>query len=278
MNSQPILKFIAGKNPIFNIEYGILSAPVRHVFMIATVWYLTQKKQQDNFQILEIGSWIGASALSWAQGLKTHNNAKGTLTCVDAWQPFFDRETHKNDVYTTMEQALSTETAYQLFSHNISTLPDTITCQHLRGQSANILPLLREKAFDIVFIDGDHGYTAVSKDIHHSIPLIKEGGIICGDDLNLQLFEVDHENTIANAETDFIKDLKTGRNYHPGVTLALGKIFGEVSSWGGFWAMQKRGHEWHKISLKDMPINFPEHFPESALKKAESHLQDITID
>lgn len=277
MSGQTLLKFIAGTNPIFNMEYGILSAPVRHVFMIASVWYLTKGKENPNFQILEIGSWVGASALSWAQGLRQHNHGKGTITCVDAWKPFFDRSLHQADVYQTMEQALSTETAYQLFLHNISTLPQTIRCQHLRAQSEAILPLLKEKAFDIIFIDGDHAYTPVLRDIKNSLALVKDGGMICGDDLNLQLHEVDKDYTIANAEADFIKDKQSNRNYHPGVTLAVAEVFGEVSSWGGFWAMQKRGNTWHKITLKDMPVHYPDHFPQDALKRAEDHFNDIQL-
>lgn len=277
MSGQPLLKFVAGTKPIFNMEYAILSAPVRHVFMIATIWYLTKEKKQESMHVLEIGSWLGASALSWAQGLKTHNEAKGSITCVDAWKPFLNRETHHNDVYVSMEQALGTETAYQLFSHNISTVPSSITCQHLRGKSDNLLPLLRENTFDLVFIDADHAYTPVLNDIKNSLALVKEGGIICGDDLNLQLTQVDRDNTLKHAEDDFIKDSKTNRNYHPGVTLAVAEIFGEVSAWGGFWAMQKRGNKWHKISMKDMPVHYPEHFPESALKKAEDHLKDIEL-
>ncbi len=277
MSNQPMLKFIAGTKPIFNVDYAILSAPVRHVFMIATIWYLTKERKNEDMQILEIGSWVGASALSWAQGLKIHNNAKGTITCIDAWKPFFNRETHNNDIYITMEQALASETAYQLFSHNISTLPSTIICQHLRGKSDNVLPLLRENTFDVVFIDGDHAYTPVMKDIKNSLALVKDGGIICGDDLNLQLSQVDKENTVKNAEADFVKDIKSNRNYHPGVTLAVAEIFGEVSAWGGFWAMQKRRGQWHTIALKDMPIHYPEHFPESMIKKAEDHLGDISI-
>jgi len=277
MSSQPLLKFVAGNQPLFNMEYGILSAPVRHVFMIATIWYLTREKKNENMQILEIGSWVGASALSFAQGLKIHNEAMGTITCLDAWKPFFNHEPEKTDCMKNMEMALSTETAYQLFSHNVSTLPTSITCQHLRGQSNNILPLLRENSFDVVFIDGDHAYTPVLRDIKNSLALVKDGGIICGDDLNLQLSQVDKENTLKHAEYDFIKDPKTNRNYHPGVALAVAEIFGEVSVWGGFWAMQKQANKWCKISMKDMPLHYPEHFPASALKKAEDHFNDIEL-
>jgi predicted O-methyltransferase YrrM len=277
MSTHPMLNFIAGNKPMFNLDYAILSAPVRHIFMMGVVWHLTRKKTNDNLQILEIGSWVGASALSFGQGLRLHNNAKGTLTCLDAWKPFFNRETHSDDVYVNMEKALGSEAAYQLFTHNINTLPKSITCQHLRGKTDDILPLLRDESFDIVFIDADHAYTPVLKDIKNSLALVKDGGVICGDDLNLQLHEVDQDNTAAQKEADFIKDIKTGRNYHPGVTLACGEVFGEVSSWGGFWAMQKSGSEWKKISLKDMPVHYPEHFPAEAIKKAEDHFNDLTV-
>lgn len=277
MSSQPMLKFIAGREPIFNIEYAILSAPVRHTFMMATVWYLNKQMKSSDFQILEIGSWVGASALSWAEGLETHNNAKGTITCVDAWKPFFDRQTHKDDVYVKMEHALSTDAAYQLFLHNVSTIPAGINCQHLRGQSDNILPLLNSEAFDVVFIDADHAYTPVLKDIKNSLRLVKEGGIICGDDLNLQLSEVDEALTKENAEKDLLRDSKLNRNYHPGVTLAVAEVFGEVSAWGGFWAMQKKGGQWVKISMKDMPVAFPKHFPADAVEKAKSHYNDLVV-
>ena len=58
------------------------------------------------------------------------------------------------------------------------------------------------------------------------------------------------------AMLDLVKDPKTGRNFHPGVTLAVDEIFGEVSMWGGFWAMQRQGKGWKKFSLKGMPVHY----------------------
>lgn len=276
MSYQNLLKVISPDKPILDIQYSILSAPVRHVFMMGIIWYLTQKKSIENLQVLEIGSWYGASALSWAQGLKLHNQSKGTINCVDAWVPFFDRNIHQDDVYVLMENSLASDVAYNIFLHNMKSLPSTINCQHFRGKSQNILPLLTQ-AFDVVFIDGDHTYKAVKKDIEQSLHLVKESGIICGDDLNLQLHQCDAATVRANPDKDFIKDPKTGRNYHPGVTLAVAEIFGEVSMWGGFWALQKIQGKWQKISLQGMPINYPEYFPNSAIEKAKDHLKDITI-
>lgn len=39
--------------------------------------------------------------------------------------------------------------------------------------------------FDWVYIDGDHSYDAVKKDLTFYYPLIKRGGYLCGDDYGL---------------------------------------------------------------------------------------------
>ena len=51
--------------------------------------------------------------------------------------------------------------------------------------------MLPRHAFDIAFIDGDHAYTAVLRDLQAACELIRDGGILCGDDLELQIAEID---------------------------------------------------------------------------------------
>ena len=63
----------------------------------------------------------------------------------------------------------------------------------------------------------------------------------------MQIKDIDYNFAIENKNKYFIKDPKTNKNYHPGVTVAISEIFGEVSSWGGFWAMQKINNNWNKI-------------------------------
>lgn len=278
MSYQNILSTVSAKKPIFDIPYGILSAPVRHCFMIGTIWYLKKNNPNlKNISVMEIGSWLGASALSFAQGLQDHNDSQGTITCVDAWKPFFDEEKNSADVHQNMQAMLGSDIAYNIFLHNISTLPASILCQHLKGQSDNILSMLKDEQFDVIFVDADHTYEPVKKDILNSIPLLKDGGIICGDDLNLQMFECDSELAKRSGDQDFIKDTKTGRNFHPGVTLAVDEIFGKVAAFGGFWAIQKKGNGWVIPSYENMPIIYPKHLPDGALEKAKDHMKDIKI-
>ena len=67
MNDINFLKSLDKQKTFLDHKHAVLSAPVRHLFMIGVVWYLNRKK--SNLSVLEIGSWFGASTLSWAQGI-----------------------------------------------------------------------------------------------------------------------------------------------------------------------------------------------------------------
>ncbi|MBU3591454.1 class I SAM-dependent methyltransferase [Polynucleobacter sp. 78F-HAINBA] len=41
----------------------------------------------------------------------------------------------------------------------------------------------QDESFDLVYIDGDHTYEGVVKDLAAWYPKVKKGGIICGDDI-----------------------------------------------------------------------------------------------
>ncbi len=85
---------------------------------------------------------------------------------------------------------------------------------------------------------------------------------MCGDDLELQVSEINLENAKKNIDSDFIPDPKTNNWFHPGVTLAVGEFFGEVSVWEGFWAMRKRGASWEKVVWEELDLGnvlVPEH-------------------
>ena len=57
--------------------------------------------------------------------------------------------------------------------------------------------------------------------------MIEENGIICGDDLNLQMHQVNADNAKVNRNKDFIRDPLSGKNFHPGVTIAVDEVFGK---------------------------------------------------
>ena len=57
-----------------------------------------------------------------------------------------------------------------------------------------------------IFIDGAHGYEDVKFDIAEARRLVKDGGFICGDDLELQMHEIDPAFAQAHKEEDYLED------------------------------------------------------------------------
>ena len=104
---------------------------------------------------------------------------------------------------------------------------------------------LRQRQQDILefigqFLDGK-GYPPSVRDIQEGCRLLRNGGYICGDDLEVQWDEAiqDHAEKYKNNE-DYVKDT-VGRHYHPGVTVAVYEELGKVTCYEGYWIMQKQG-------------------------------------
>ena len=207
---------------------------VRHFFMQKLVENECNKRDRENFKILEVGSWAGGSAITWAEAISKCNKRGGEVYCIDPWVNY--KNTTK-----LMHEALRKNKIFDLFQHNINASGYGDMIFMFRGFSGNILPMLKNNQFDLIFVDGDHSYKAVLQDIQNAAPLLKEGGILCGDDLELQYFEIDIENAKKNKEQDFIIDTKTQNHFPPGVCLAIGEFLGkEVSAWHGFGLCVKK--------------------------------------
>ncbi len=206
--------------------------PRRHTYMQR----IAIKERVTN--VLEVGSWAGGSALVWAGVVKQRN---GIVVCVDPWKPYIDLSNNKS--LKPMEKALKKDKVFKLFMHNVRTSGNEKTIIPCRGASDDVLPVLGQ--FDLVYIDGDHSIESVRNDIKNCIPLVRDGGILCGDDLEKQLSEVD-----LNATSDAaFKGIDYIDGYHPGVTIAVFEELGSVSSWDGFWAVRKNGRSWEPVTL-----------------------------
>jgi predicted O-methyltransferase YrrM len=202
------------------------------------------------FNVLEIGSWAGQSAMLWAGELRRSGRA-GNVFCVDAWRPFASKEQiGLNTGVAFMDSAARRDRIFPLFWHNIkaSGLSDTVV--PLRGRSMEVLPVLQRNHFDLVFVDASHAYTDLMNDLRCSAPLVKQGGVICGDDLEFQADEVNRALAERERERDFILDTETGQEYHPGVTMGIDEFFGRrISCRDGFWAMRRTGDGWEDVPL-----------------------------
>ncbi len=231
--------------------------PKKYKHMQAFLRWECSRSSYEHYQILEIGSWAGGSAVIWAEAIKRFHHGKGFVLCIDPWSKYDIGG--EGGVYKVMNQALEKEEIFQLFLHNIKALGHEDIIRWIRMKSEEILPFLRPESFDLIYLDGRHTYEQVLEDLKNAAPLLREGGILCGDDLELQLPLVDVRRAKVNAQVDYIQDPRSGEWFHPGVTLAVAHWFGTVSAWDGFWAMRKQDQNWEPVVIGQVPHAPEEH-------------------
>jgi len=194
--------------------------------------------------LLEIGSWAGASLVAWDRA--SHRSLQ--LHAVDIWESYF---TERNDLYDMMNHAADTGEIERLFRHNarVCGLDDHLTV--IKKDSREALKDLHKagKQFDVIYIDGCHLYHVVRDDIQWAKLLVKDGGILCGDDLEEQIEghgSIAHRALIsANVEAGHAD----GKSYHVGVSQAVADHFGPVSCYEGFWLVRKVHGGWEHVDL-----------------------------
>lgn len=228
-------------------------APERQVYMAAAVHM--KRNRNRPLRILEIGSYMGASMLTWAAAVTQLTEGTAIITCVDPWDG-----AALEQYSAVMSGYLKTGAAYRVFMNNVKKVGHRVEVRHRIGKSDEVLPTLREK-FDIIYIDGCHLYDCTVYDIAACDKLLDDDGYVCGDDLELQMPQIDIAHARANLETDYIVDPRTGIAFHPGVTLGVGEFFGDVSVYRGFWIMQRSGERYKKVSLAGSLGCLPRHWP-----------------
>lgn len=269
--TNPLIRFLAGDAPYFGGRTeGTQGSAVRHPFMAASIHLLRNAGRR--VRLLEIGSYAGFSALTWAEAIETFCPQGGELLCIDPWLGYYDEKVLSlDDSRGTMQQALvpmaddlHMDFVYELFRHNIAFANrDKVTIRHIRASAVEMFAYLREAQFDLVYIDGRHLYEDVLADLRGADRLVAPGGFLCGDDLEAQLHEVDATAARANAGRHTFTDPRSGRLYHPGVALAVAEFFGgPVANYSGYWIMRRSDSgRYVPADLSQSPIIIPRHFP-----------------
>lgn len=110
---------------------------------------------------MEVGSYIGKSAIAMAIGAKK-------VLCIDTFEA-------SADVFDDNGNLLQTGNCLQAFLDNTKEY-DNIS--YLKGRSEELIPALEDASFDLIFLDGDHSYEGVWRDIVCCWPKLKIGGIL----------------------------------------------------------------------------------------------------
>jgi predicted O-methyltransferase YrrM len=244
------------KKPYFGVWMASAQGnPFRYRHMRDTVFAyvkgLGDRGESGNFvNVMEIGSYAGGSTIQWATALRESGASTYRVHSVDPWDAYIDESRNFRVAYRIMNRNLANGNVLRLFVQNLAAAGVADNCRQFRGRSEEVLSMLKADQFDIIYIDGDHASEAMKRDLSNAVPLLKTGGILCGDDLELQMDMLDETFVYANAESDFIMDPKSGTLFHPGVVIGMYEFFGRrVSNYNGFWIQKWDGREFHDVEL-----------------------------
>lgn len=234
------------------------SPPVRYAVMAELIRYVLRGKSK--VRVLEVGSWAGASAITFGTVIRDLGISDSKILCVDQWTLNFGIEDSPLH-YRSMNAAAMTGEIQRLFDHNVNVCGLREMVEVKKASSRHVLHLLESATFDLVYIDGSHKQDDVLYDIQQAKRLVCNGGVICGDDHELLKAQVDsdaHQKELIKG-TDFVVDPRTGFSYHPGVTEAIAAMFDNVWQRYGLWGVERLGEQWSIPSFQVSGLEIPSH-------------------
>ena len=170
--------------PILNKKQGIA-----HFYHKIQGWFDFQdlytkiiNEIPENSHIVEIGAWKGMStAYLTVEAINSGKNIK--IDVVDLWTG----EENNPEAFTSDPEFMAyNKNIFELFKKNLSPVIGKIN--PIQMSSVKASKLYANNSLDFVFIDANHEYEDVKKDIESWLPKIKSGGYIGGHDYNANSF------------------------------------------------------------------------------------------
>lgn len=159
------------KNEQFFSREGFTFSIAKKIFTMAILglwdsYYLFYyaRRIPDNGTYLEIGSYLGGSLVCIYEATKI----SGVSIKIIAIEPFLWRLVNKENAVTTESQ----------FYKNTKSIPLKL----IKSKSDEAKNQIDDNSIDLLFIDGNHSYKQIKKDIENYWPKIKSNGILLGHD------------------------------------------------------------------------------------------------
>jgi hypothetical protein len=129
------------------------------------------ENQKSNMIVAEIGVYDGSTTSDYIEIIKKN---QGKLLVIDWFQG------NENVGGTHGFNPSNKDSVINMFKDNLKNYLDIITI--MDGTSHEMITKIEDNSLDFCFIDADHRYSFVYKDIELLIPKMKQGGIMIGHD------------------------------------------------------------------------------------------------
>lgn len=143
-------------------------------FDFADIYDRAVDEAADGAQFLEIGCWLGRSTCYLGQRIK-ESGKDIRLFVVDTFEGVVKEEAQKALIEqgtSILDQFLANLRAAEV-ENIVAVFPESSETAHIHFD---------DRSLDLVFIDGDHSYEAVRRDILQFAPKVKGGGVLSGHD------------------------------------------------------------------------------------------------
>lgn len=128
--------------------------------------------------VVEIGSWLGRSAVALSLGIKRKKGA--VLYCIDPFNADSDPVSAKNLGGIAQELGVP---LLELFTRNVKRYGSYKHVRPLQGYSTDFSKDWN-KPIDMLFIDGNHSYEGAKRDFLEWSPFVKPGGYLAMHDVS----------------------------------------------------------------------------------------------
>ena len=169
---------------------------------------LVDRNKKNKMVVTEIGVYNGVTTKKYIDIIKQNN---GHLFVID-W--FKGNENVSEGIHKYDES--NSDNVYNCFLNDFENYSDVITI--LSGKSSDMISQIPDNSLDICFIDADHRYSNVYRDIELCLPKMKPGGLLCGHDME--------DIQLANKFNQEDLEEDCANNVHCGVIQAVYDHFG----------------------------------------------------
>lgn len=145
------------------------------------LWWISSLELVKEFSNLGknlVGCEIGV-CYGWNLVYMLENISVSKIYAIDPYVPYLDGPAGY----------VNTETLQYMKSHFKKNTESFSSIEFLEMKSDDAHRLIEDHSLDFIFIDGDHSYDQVLKDLKNYFPKVKKGGIFAGHD-----FDFDHDN------------------------------------------------------------------------------------